>query len=119
MQEKEGDDMTLGEFKAWLDGYMDDRGASPNAREWKKIKKQLESVQSGPCDRDHYWPYYSGTGSVTIPCGNDWQPSNDFSNDFTSWHFNTGTAVEGNGEAVTDSICLLNATAEPLAGCSS
>lgn len=33
--------MTLGEFKAWLAGYMETIGGPPNDDQWKRIKEQL------------------------------------------------------------------------------
>ena len=47
--------MTVGEFKAWLEGFEEAMGSSPNIKQWKKIKERFACVQT---DRVVGYPYY-------------------------------------------------------------
>lgn len=38
--------MTLGEFKAWLDGYAEGFDGAPTPEQWAKVREKLEGVQA-------------------------------------------------------------------------
>lgn len=67
--------MTIKEFKAWLDGFSEAVGSSPNVKQWKKIQERLADVKDEPevCRHYHYrdwWPVWYSTPSVptyTLP----------------------------------------------------
>ncbi|PZP69521.1 MAG: hypothetical protein DI604_17950 [Delftia acidovorans] len=58
-----GEAVTVGEFRAWLDGFEAAMGGTPpNADQWKAIKDKLARVSEAPkaAFRDvkapHFWP---------------------------------------------------------------
>jgi len=61
--------MTLTEFKAWFDGYTEDMGGVPSAKQWKRIKEVVGDIDGQavtlPIYIDRYWRPYST--SPTIP----------------------------------------------------
>jgi hypothetical protein len=102
--------MTMQEFKAWLDGYMEDRPGGPNPKEWEKIREKLNEVYPDPCHRDH-WPYYP-----YVPLQPWWEPLP------RPWYDGTGTTWKWNDdtqwivtceEASGDSINFPATTNEP------
>ena len=62
--------MTVGEFKAWLEGFSEAMGPSPNVKQWKKIRERLEHVSDSEPNvyferRRYWWPSW-----YTIPLNN-------------------------------------------------
>jgi len=61
--------MTLSEFKAWFEGYIEDMDGPPSAKQWKKVKARVKEID-GTTITEHvyfhrYWPghppnYWSG-----------------------------------------------------------
>ena len=45
--------MTVGEFKAWMDGYSEQIKGVPSQKQWKRIQEKLDEIYD--C-QDHY-PY--------------------------------------------------------------
>ena len=78
--------MTLGEFKAWFDGFCENVVDKPNSKQWMRICERVKEIDDKPVTEhiierwyDRYvYPYmsyyprpYPGwTTSVTIPCSN-------------------------------------------------
>lgn len=87
--------MTLKEFKCWLEGYMEDKPGSPNAKEWEKIKEKMDKVEAEPCKRDHYWPWinpiYPYTPSPIWDEGTGTAPSWKWNDTSDTWIIETGT----------------------------
>lgn len=53
--------MTLAEFKAWFEGFTEDMGAAPTAKQWKRIKERVKQIDGTAITkeviyRDRYWP---------------------------------------------------------------
>ena len=71
--EEELNSMTIGEFRAWLEGFGEAMGSSPNIKQWKKIQERLESVHDGCNHHYNWWPtWYCNTERITeaiVPCG--------------------------------------------------
>ena len=56
--------MTAAEFKSWLDGFMEGRGARLTQKDIKRIQAQAGSV-SGGCGCYHPYPHYPWTNPWT------------------------------------------------------
>ena len=69
--------MKLNEFKAWFEGFTEDMDGQPSKNQWKRIKKRVSEIASGPTPypvylREYYHPYHPyqpywwHTGSLTV-----------------------------------------------------
>ena len=76
--------MTVGEFKAWLDGYGENLRDAPTAKQWKHIQEKLGEVT----DNQGWNPY-------------PWRI------DTTPWTVSTGTDAVGNWSNPTSSTISL------------
>ena len=53
--------MTLAEFKAWFEGFTEEMGSTPSAKQWKRIKDRVKQIDGVAVTkeviyRDCYWP---------------------------------------------------------------
>lgn len=67
--------MTIGEFKAWLSGFEEAIAASPNKKQWTRIKERLSEVAEEARYHDWYpnwyrqytqWPYWTNVDTFTV-----------------------------------------------------
>jgi hypothetical protein len=94
------DKMTLGEFKAWLEGFSEAFvSGSPNKKQYAKIQERLAEVQDTPIsfpgtiiirNRDYYRPW--------------WPPIYETVKTGTTWTLSTGGLSAGNGSYNTTSM---------------
>lgn len=76
--------MTLDQFKSWFEGYTEDMTRVPNAKQWKRIKAQVEEIDGQSITHEYitryyhhqpWYPYWISTSptypSFTVTCGND------------------------------------------------
>ncbi len=98
--------MNLGEFKAWLAGYLESCSASP-AKRVKRIEEQLAEVRELPTivpypvyrNREMY-PYEWTRPIIT------WDNT---STDTTDWKFSTNKIVCNDVTGTTTTVAYLNA----------
>jgi len=54
--------MTLQEFKAWFDGFTENIGERPSAKQWERIQARVKEIDgaavSYPVFVERYWPRY-------------------------------------------------------------
>lgn len=52
--------MTLQEFKAWFEGFTEYMDASPNKKQWERIKRRVKEIDGAVTTYqvfvDRYWP---------------------------------------------------------------
>lgn len=94
--------MTVNEFRAWLEGFEESIQASPNKKQWGRIKQRLDQVDSEEKIIYDYWPYprpwwpqwYTYTISNN---GGDYSNDTNFQTTTISW-----SAQEGNTGGTVD-----------------
>lgn len=61
--------MTLGEFKAWLDGFSTSFEEAPSPKQWEAIKKKLGEVRMAEpvVSRPSYMTSLSNQGVLAVP----------------------------------------------------
>lgn len=93
--------MTINEFKAWLEGFSEAMGSSPNVGQWRKIQERLVGVHGGcVCKHDRWWPSWY---TYTYEPGVDWNTTTtlkfDTSDSNTNWGYCTAANQIGKQEA--------------------
>lgn len=58
----QGTEMTLSEFKAWFEGFTECMEASPDEKQWERIKARVKEIDGVAITKtvfvDHYYPPY-------------------------------------------------------------
>ncbi len=56
--------MTLAEFKAWFEGFIEDIDARPTEKQWKRIKARVKEIDGTAITKEIWYrdwkPYWAG-----------------------------------------------------------
>lgn len=86
--------MTAAEFKAWLEGFMENRGGRLTQKDVKRIQAQAASVLGCGCGCYHPYRPWTWTTTPTIFSGT---VSNQDQTDFTTYGISAGSTVRAMG----------------------